>query len=370
MRESAFDLAKKIILGIMFSVLVVIFVTLLILTMDDKFIKDIKVFVKNDTKVLYIANNKNYDKYPESIFKKYDINYKYVNSDKLSKFEKTKLEKIVNSKHLSNIIVIFDSGKVKDAIIDYDSEEKLNEFLIKYEIIPSIIDNISGMTNKISNSIKSESLILYLPYVYSDNIQYQDNILSNISKQYNVNYKKINAYLLSKTQHQKINSVLGISEVNDQIVIFIKNQNIVGSLRGFNRKSEYINKLFEYGYVDEVYNSLNEINYSDFVNELNNDEKTVMLIIKDDCKYCKEVMSVLNGISSSYNLNIDYINVGKIDSEISVSLEDKIKDIGYEDGFSTPLIIITENRKLLDYSIGSSNYEFFKDLFTENGLIK
>ena len=155
MRESAFDLAKKIILGIMFSVLVVIFVTLLILTMDDKFIKNIKDFVKTDTKVLYIANNDNYNKYPETILKKYEINYKYINSSKLSKFEKTKLGNIINNKDLSNIVVVFESGKVKDAIIDYKTKEKLNQFLIKNEVIPSIIDNISGMMNKISNSLRS-----------------------------------------------------------------------------------------------------------------------------------------------------------------------------------------------------------------------
>ena len=126
MRESAFDLAKKIILGIMFSLLIIIFVTLLILTMDDKFIKDIKKFVKADTKVLYIVNSKKYNNYTEDILKKYEVKYKYINSDKLSNFERTKLENIVNSKDLSNIIVIFESGKIKDAIIDYKSKEKLN----------------------------------------------------------------------------------------------------------------------------------------------------------------------------------------------------------------------------------------------------
>lgn len=370
MRESAFDLAKKIILGIMFSVLVVIFVTLLILTMDDKFIKNIKDFVKTDTKVLYIANNDNYNKYPETILKKYEINYKYINSSKLSKFEKTKLGNIINNKDLSNIVVVFESGKVKDAIIDYKTKEKLNQFLIKNEVIPSIIDNISGMMNKISNSLESDSLILYLPYTYSDNIDYQNNLLESISKEYNVDYKKINAYLLSKTQQQKINSILEISEVEDQIVIFIKNQKVLGSLRGYNRKSEYINKLFEYDYVDAVYNSLSEINYSEFINELENEDKNIILIIKNDCKYCKEVMDILNHISSTENINIGFINIEDLDSELALNIEEKLKKLGYDDGFTTPLTIIAEKGKLLDYSIGSSDYDFFKELFTENGIIK
>ena len=69
--------------------LLIIFFSLLFLTKDNKLIKDIKEYIKKDTKVIYIANKKNYDNYPIDIFKKYDINYMYINSTNLSKFEKS-----------------------------------------------------------------------------------------------------------------------------------------------------------------------------------------------------------------------------------------------------------------------------------------
>lgn len=370
MKESTFDLIKKIILGIVLAALVFIFAVLLAFTVDDKFIKDIKAFIKTDTKVLYINNKENSDKYPTKIFEKYEINYKYINSSKLSRFERNKLQKIINNKDLSNIIVIFDSGKIKDAIIDYESEKKLDDFLIKNGVIPSILGNINGMMKKITDSLESDLLIMYLPYSYSDNISYQDHLLKTISKQYNVEYKKIDAYLLSRTQHEKMNKLLEISAVEDQIILFIKNKTIVGSLRGFIRKSEYINKLFEYGYVEEVYNSLNEISYNEFENEVSNSERRIILIIKDDCKYCKETMSLLDQISSSKNLDIDYINIGDMDSDISLNVEGKLQKMGYKDGFSTPLIIITEKEKVLDYSIGLSSLEFYEEMFSKYGLTK
>lgn len=370
MKESTFDLIKKIILGIMFSALVVIFVVLLALTMDGKFIKNIKDFIKTDTKVLYISNKKDYEDYPIKLLEKYDINYKYIDSEKLSSFEKTKLEKLINNKDLSNIVVVFDSGKVKDALIHYESKEELNNFLIRNEVIPSINENISGLMNKISNSLESDSLVLYLPYVFDEDVDYQDNLLKNICKQYNIEYKRINAYLLSKTQHQKINSILEISDVDDQIILFIKNKSVMGTLRGFNRKSEYINKLFEYGYIDEGYNSLSEIDYDEFKHKVESDEKNVILITKDDCKYCKETVSILNELSSINNLDIDYLNIGSIDSEIAINIETKLNEMQYKDGFTTPLTIITEKGKILDYSIGISSLDFYKDMFTEYGLIK
>lgn len=370
MKDSTFDLVKKIIIWVFSAIIIIAFVTLLLLTMDNKFIKNIKEFVKTDTKVLYITDKDNYNEYPIKILDKYEINYKYIDSKKISSFEKNKIERIINNNDLSNIIVIFESGKIKDALLRYDSKKELNEFLIKNGVIPSITGDVSGIKNKVNNALESENLLLYLPYVYNDNIKYQDNLLKNISKQYNIDYMKIDMYLLSKTQHQKINAMLDISDVEDQIILFIKNKEIVETLRGYNRRSEYINKLFEFGYINDASNSLNEISYDEFRVKSEENNKNIFLIIKDDCKYCKETMSLLNQISSLNNLDIDYLNINEIDSDLSADVSEYLKSMGYNDGFSTPLLILTEKSKILDYSIGTSSIEFYEELFKEYGLIK
>lgn len=370
MNSNTFDLLKKIVTSIIFVILVAVFSTLLILTKDDKFVKNIKQFIKTDTKVLYITNKKNYSEYPIKLLDKYEINYKYINSSKLSRFEKNKIQRIVNNKDLSNIIVVFESGEIKDALLSYENNEKLEKFLVQNEIIPSVNGNISGLVNKILKSKESESLILYLPYVYNDNVVYQDDLLKEVSKQYNIDYKMMDAFLLSNTQKQKINLSLELSDVEDQIVLFIKDKKIVDSLRGYNRKSKYINKLYENNYIENIENSLNEIGYDEFNSKVDSDEKNVILITKDDCKYCNEVNSVLNQISSNSNLDIDYINIGSMNSDIAVKIEEKLKILKYKDGFSTPLTIITEKGKILDYSIGLSSLQFFEEMFTEYGLLK
>ena len=370
MNSNTFDLLKKIATVIVFIVLVAVFSMLLILTKDDKFVKSVKQFIKTDTKVLYISNKKNYSEYPIKILDKYEINYKYINSSRLSRFEKNKIQRLVNNKDLSNIIIVFESGKIKDALLSYESNDKLDQFLIKNEIIPSTNGNISGLMNKILKAKESESLILYLPYVYDDSVIYQDNLLKDMSKQYNIEYKKIDVFLLSNTQKQKINLSLELSDVEDQIVLFIKNKKIVDSIRGYNRKSKYINKLYENNYIENITNSLNEVGYDEFNTKIGSNEKNVILITKDDCKYCNEVANVLNQISSTNNLDIDYINVGTMDSDLAKKIEEILKKLKYKDGFSTPLTIITEKGKILDYSIGLSSSEFFEEMFTEYGLLK
>ena len=370
MNRSTFESIKKYMPIILIGILTIIFIVLLILTRDDKFIKNVKEFIRTDTKVLYITNKKNYNKYPIKILDKYEINYKYIDSSKLSSFEKSKIENIINNRDLSNIIVIFEDGKIKDALLRYEGEEELNNFLIKNEIIPSIIGDISGIKNKLSVSLESDFLLLYLPYVYDENIEYEEGLLKDISKQYNIEYKKIDIYLLSKSQQQKINSLLNISEVKDQIILFIKNKEIQGSIRGYNKKSEYVNKLFEYGFIEEIYNYITEIGYEDFDRKINSDDKNIFLITKDTCKYCKETMILLNQVSSNNNLDIYYINIVNMDSDLSIKVENKIKSIGFSDGFSTPLLIITEKDKIIDYSIGVSTIDFYEEMFKENGLIK
>ena len=177
---------------------------LLIETKDNKLIKDIKDYISTDIKVLYISNDDNYYDYPIEMFKKYDISYLYINSSKLSKFEKTKIEDIINSKYLSNIIVIFDNGKKIDAIIEYEDEQSLNMFLQHNELIPEVIGDNSKILENVNEVLNTDYSLIYLPYNNIQEMNKQDNILRNICEEYEINYKKIDAYLLSKSQKSKL----------------------------------------------------------------------------------------------------------------------------------------------------------------------
>lgn len=361
---------KKILIGIFFSLLVIIFLYLLLSTRDNDLVKNIKEFVRIDTKVLYISDKDNYSDYPIDLFKKYEVDYLYIDSTKLSNVEKTKIEKITNSNYFSNIIVIYKNGKIVDAIIEYDTEESLNKFLQEHELIPEIIGDNSKIIDSVNKLLTTEYSLIYLPYKPLDEIESQDKILKKICDDHEINYKKIDAYLLSQSQQNKLNSILQISTVEDQIVILVKDEKVIGSIRGINNKKKYLNQLEDFNFIEDIGYFITHINLDEFNNLLNNNEKNIIVIGKDECKYCDQVNETLNNISINYDIKINHINVGKIDSDIAIEVEEKLSSLKYNDGFTTPMVLIVENNKMLNYIIGSSNEEYFIDIFTENGIIK
>lgn len=370
MKKNTFGLKKFKWLIILVILLFVAFIYLLIKTLDSKIIKDIKEFISTDTKVLYITDKKDYSSYPIKLFNKYEIDYLYVNSDKLNNFEKNKLERIINSKYLNNIIVIYKSGKIVDAIINYETENKLNSFLQKYEILPEEIASINGIVDNAKEVLDDEFSLVYIPYTTKVDIKDQTQILKSICEEYNINFVKIDAYLLSYKQKEKINSIFQISSVDDQILVLIKNQNILSSVRGEHRKSYYLDEFYQSKFIDSIDNYIDNIDYDRFKNLISEPNKNIIIIGKDDCKYCSDVITVLNPIIINYNININYLNINSLDSDIAKKVQEDISKLGYKDGFTTPITLITENNKLLDYVIGASNSEYFIDIFKENGIIK
>ena len=321
MKKDNVAIIKKFLIGIFFSLLVIIFFYLLFSTRDNDLVKNIKEFVSIDTKVLYISDKDNYYDYPIDLFKKYEVDYLYIDSTKLSNVEKTKIEKIINSNYFSNIIVIYKNGKIVDAIIEYDNEESLNKFLQEQELIPEIIGDNSKIIDTVNELITTEYTLIYLPYKPLDEIESQSKVLKKICNDYEINYKKIDAYLLSESQKNKLNSILQISTVEDQIIILVKDKKVIGSIRGINNKRKYLNQLENFNFIEEIGYFITHINFGELKNLLNNNEKNIIVVGKDDCKYCDQVNETLNNIAINYDVKINHINIGKIDSDIAIKFK-------------------------------------------------
>lgn len=362
--------AKKVLITIVITLLLVIFFSLLINTSTNNFINKIKNYTENGIKVLYISDKNNYRSYPIELFNKYDVDYMYINSLNLSNLEKSKLSKLINSQYLSDIIVVFKDGIVSDAIISYSNEEALNNFLSKNELIPNIIGDNSNIISRVEELLDSNYMILYLPYENSDTVLEQNDILSSIARQHSINYEMVNAYLLSETQKENLNSLLKISKVKDQIVIFIKDSKIFGSIRGINTRISYLNRLNEIKFINDIGNYILNINYNNFEDLLSSQQKNIIIIGRDDSKYCEDNIKILNDICSEYNIDINYLNVEKDDSKLFLNVKEKLASIGYNDSYTLPLTIIVENNKLIEYIIGASNKNYYIDIFKENGIIK
>ena len=370
MKKGNFKKTKNIFLTIIFMILLVTFFLLLIITRDNKFIKNIKEYINSDTKILYISDADNYYDYPIEIFKKYDLNYMYVDIKNLSTIEKSKIQDLVNSKNLNNLIVIFTKGKIVDILAKSNDKEKLNKFLQKNKLIPDIIGDNSSIISNINELISTDYTILYLPYKYNDKIEKQDKILNELCIEYGCKYSFIKTYLLSTNQQEKLNSLLQISSVDNQIIILIKNNQIIGSIRDILTKKEYLDKFKELNFINDIDTYIHDLDYNNYIDMIKSNKKNIIMIGKDNCKYCDDVLIQLNNIAINYDIEINYINIVSMDSGQSNKIEKQLKILGYNDGFTTPLTIIVENNKLLDYVIGPSSEKYFIDIFKENGIIK
>jgi len=361
---------KKIIYIISFCLLVLMFLFLVYLTIDGNKIREIKDFIRTDTKILYITEDENLD-YPIKVMDKYSIDYYKINSSELTIFERKKIEKIVDGKKFGNVLVIYENGKIKDKLFEYKDKESVNKFLQDNNVIPSVlVDYVDKIMSESQKLLESSYSMVYIPYKKIDNIENQDEIFKQIANEYSIDYKKIDAYLLSNKQQEKINSLLGISTVEDQILILVKDNKMIANIRGPHRKNTYIETLYDVNFINELENKVNEIDYNLYKELLNSNEKNIIVIGNENNRDSNDVIENLNKIIYNYDIEVNYINIENIDSNLSNKVREKLENIGYSGAFSIPLVVVVESGKILDFAIGNSNEEYFVDIFIENGVIK
>jgi len=360
---------SKIIYSLLFIVVVIIFVALLILTLPSKKIKEINLFIKGDTKILYIVKDKDY-KYSVDILEKYDVQYMVIDNENLNLFERKKLENIIDD-DINNMMVIYRSGKIVSKITESDRDNEIVEILQSKEIIPlKIVDNVDSIVDSAKNILDSQYSMVYIPYIESEDIESQNKIFEEISSKYDIDYKKIDAYLLSNNQKEKINSMLDISSVEDQLLVLIKNNKMIANIRGIHRKNTYIESMYDVNFIDELEIKIEEIDYELFESELENKEKSIILIGSKDSKDSVNVFNLLNEMIYNYDISVKYINIEKKDIDTYNKVKEKLEEIKYSGSFSLPLVVIVEANNVLDYAIGNSKEDFFLDIFIENGVIK
>lgn len=361
---------KKIVYIISSLLLVLLCFVLIILTIDSAKITEIKDFVKTNVKLLYITESNDFD-YPIEVLDKYSIDYININSSELTIFERKKIKNIIEYNDLSNVLVVFKNGKIEDVLIKCNNQEEVNKFLQKNSIIPEIIaNNVKQISEDSLKILNSEYCMIYIPYKNIDEIEKQENIFIDIAKEYSIEYKRIDAYLLSLNQQEKINSLLGISDVEDQILVLIKNGKMIANIRGIHSKNTYIENLYDVNFIDELEDKIHQIDFDEFKDLLQDNNKNIILVASSDGKDSNEVYTLLNEMIYNYEIEVNYINIQVMDSELYNSVKEELENIGYDGSFSLPLVIISESNKVLSYAIGNSKEEYFIDVFIENGVIK
>lgn len=361
---------KKIIYIISILLLFLVFLLLIFLTIDNKQIREVKDFIHTDTKLLYVTEDEKLD-YPIKIMDKYSIDYLKINSKELTIFERKKIKKIIDSSEFKNVLIIYENGKIKDKLFEYKNKESVNKFLQNNNIIPiEIVNHVDKIMSESQKLLENSYSMIYIPYKKLGDMEKQDEIFKEIAEEYSIDYKKIDAYLLSGKQQEKINSLLGISPVENQILILVKDNKVIANIRGSHRKNTYVETLYDVNFIDEIENKVNEIDYNLYKELLKSNEKNIIVIGNENNKDSSDVITNLNKIIYNYDIEVNYINIENSNSDLYNKVKEKLENIGYTGGFSIPLVVIVESGKILDFAIGNSNEEYYIDIFIENGVIK
>ena len=125
--------------------------------------------------------------------------------------------------------------------------------------------------------------------------------------------------------------------------------------RNYYQSSAYGNVMVKFGY---------NIHYLGIVSEQN---KNVIVIGSNDCKYCEQLKPIIGKIGIQNNLKIYYVEFKEEDFNI---INEYFKSIGYNGIISYPLVIVSENNQVLDRVIGLSNKDIYLKKFKEMGVIQ
>lgn len=112
---------------------------------------------------------------------------------------------------------------------------------------------------------------------------------------------------------------------------------------------------------------LEDIDYTEYKNLINNKENFVLEVMRDGCGHCASLKPKLESVASKYDVNVKVINLALLSDEDYIEFT---KEIGTA---ATPTVIFYKNgveKSVATRIIGSVSEEKIINKFKDNGIIK
>ena len=209
----------------------------------------------------------------------------------------------------------------------------------------------------------------------------QTPILELIAEDYDLEYCSIDSTKLSKKQANIVLDKLGIENATPTTVI-VEDGKVIDVQEGYVDGRELVdffkeNKVLE---EDAVYSAEKYITYVDYnkYRSLTRSEETSIIVIgQSTCSHCIAIKPALNSVAEDYNLTINYLNLTELNEEETNKFYESLEDIEYNDpdfvkdgSFGTPLTMVVEDGKIVDYISGSRTISQLVRKFRQLGLIE
>ena len=201
-------------------------------------------------------------------------------------------------------------------------------------------------------------------------------ILESASDKYQFGYYYLNTDELSSTNLTKVLELLEIDpdSFGTPTLAVVKNGKKEAVQPGYT-DAEGLFKFLQSNKIiseDAAYESddanLNKIDYEQYKEIINSNEKQIIVFAQTGCSHCEEARPNLNEIAKDYDITINYLNITDLSADDQSSMTESLDIL--KDGFGTPLTIIIENKKVIDSLEGFESKDSMIDFFKKNGFIE
>jgi len=193
-----------------------------------------------------------------------------------------------------------------------------------------------------------------------------------LEEQVDLEYLYVNTNNLKSSDLSKLLENLEIDEKDfgTPYLVITKDSKIVAQKSGYMSEDVLFNYLKEQKVIEEdVTLSLNYIDYTEYTNLINSNQKQIVVIGQSGCSACTSAKPNLYEVANEYDVKINYLNAAMLGEENSASFQTSLAYYE-ENGISTPTMLIVSNKEVIDSLVGSAEADTYVEFLTENGFIE
>ena len=313
-----------------------------------------------------MGDNVDYDKKLKLYKDYYEYDYQKINIKKLTIKNRRKFKEELKTDNLKDSIAIYKHGKLI-AVKNISNVDDMNAFLNTNKVIPSVIEDPKTEKELISSILGSkDDTLVYVSFDNNDIVQNKSNDLSNLCAEYKIKYQFIRGYVFSEKQIINYMNQFNYSSIKNELIVIVENGSIKKIIEFDSLYyDDYIEIFKNYDIINSITDYLNYVDINTFNELKNKDDKNIFVFGDSKCKYCDSVKYTLGSIAKENNIKINYIDLNAEDN-----INESLSSLNYDGTYTYPLMVIIENKKIIDYVIGDSEKDFYINMFKKDGIIR
>lgn len=201
-------------------------------------------------------------------------------------------------------------------------------------------------------------------------------VLEALKEKYGVSYEYIDTDIVNGFDELLLKLNTDYATFSTPYTVIVKKSKKQAELPGYQTPKDVFDFYQAYGLIDkdekyeeiiideskiiinankEEYPYLNFLNYADYTTMLNNKTKNILVIGQTTCGYCIQYKPILNEIAKENNIVINYIDIDVLTQKEYESFIESLDYFKKNENWGTPLTLIVENKRVVDYSEGIKN---------------